>query len=98
MGARELDMTGPDPVHEMAYRRILNHVKNHKKTVDAWVAAGPHRMAGNWILAAVKKEPDFARLRGLWLEDEEFRGYLKGKLTFHFGADYTKQLIALFLA
>lgn len=94
---RELDMSGPDPVHEMAARRIIGHVKNRKKTVDAWVAAGPARMAGNWLLAAVKKDPDFARLRVLWQKDEEFRGYLKERLTFNFGADYSKQLIALFM-
>ncbi len=97
MGALEIDLTGPDPVHEVAYRRILRLIKDRKRHVDAWVAAGPSKMAGNFMLAAVKLDPDFARLRALWGSDEDFRGYLKEKLTFHFGADYTKRLIAVFL-
>jgi hypothetical protein len=98
MGALELDLTAPDPTHVDAYRRILFLINDEKKRVDAWVAAGPSRMVGNFLLAAVKRDPEFARLRALWAKDGDFRAYLKGRLTLKFGADYTKRLIAVFLA
>lgn len=98
MGALQLDLTGPEPEHVDAYRRILWLIQDRKRHVDAWVAAGPSRMAGNFLLSAVKRDPDFARLRALWGRDAEFRGYLKGGLERKFGADYTKRLIAIFLA
>lgn len=94
----ELDLTAPDPSHVDAYRRILYLINDRKKPVDSWVAAGPSRMVGNFLLSAVKRDPEFARLRALWGRSAEFRGYLKGKLEFKFGADYTKRLIAIFLA
>ena len=94
----ELDLTAPDPVHVDAYRRILWLINDRKKHVDSWVAAGPSRMAGNFLLSAVKRDPEFARLRALWASSAEFRGYLKERLEFKFGADYTKRLIAIFLA
>ena len=98
MGALELDLTAPDPTHVDAYRRILFLINDRKKHVDAWVAAGPSRMAGNFLLAAVKRDPEFARLRALWGNDGDFRAYLRGRLTLKFGPDYTKRLISIFLA
>lgn len=98
MGVMEIDLTGPDPVHEAAYNRVRRLVADHKRKVDAWVALGPEGMRGNLTLGLIRKDPGFVRLRSLWAGDEVFRGYLKEKLTFHYGADYTKRLIAIFLA
>ncbi len=100
MAPLELDLTNaaPNPTYEVAYRRILWLLKDRKKWVDAWVVSSPARLASNVLVQGVKRHPDFIKMRALWASDGEFRGYLKGKLEGHFGADYTKRLISIFLA
>lgn len=93
-----VDMTGPDPTHEAAYTRILKVIRGNRDFIDALVKATPSALAGNWKLALVRRNADIVTLKGLWQADEEFRGYLREKLAFHFGDDYTKSLIRIFLA
>lgn len=92
-----VDMTGPDPTHEAAYTRVLKVIRQHKVFIDALVRARPADLAGNWKLALVRKNADIATLRGLWKADGDFRSYLREKLVFHYGKDYTENLVRIFL-
>lgn len=92
-----VDMADPDPTHEAAYTRILRVVRGNKTFIDAMIKARPADLAGNWKMALVKKNQEIITLRGLWRGSEEFRRYLRGKLEFHFGAEYTENLVRIFL-
>lgn len=100
MPGYNVDMTvqDPDPTHEAAYTRILRVIRGNKAFIDAMVKARPADLAENWKLALIRENREIVTLRGLWKRSGVFRAYLRGKLTFHFGAEYTESLVRIFLS
>lgn len=97
MAPYEVDMTGPDPTYEAAYSRVRRVVQGNKAFIDALVSATEANLRGNWKVALVKKSRDIATLRTLWGQDPAFRDYLREKMEYHYGANYTAALVRIFL-
>ena len=102
MSPYNVDMTaptgqGPDPTHEAAYTRVLRVIRGNKVFIDALIKARPTDLAGNWKLKLVRKNREITTLRILWTHDGEFQAYLREKLAFHYGKEYTEKLVKLFL-
>ncbi len=97
MNPYEVDLTGPDPVHEAAYSRIRRVIQGNRPFIDALVKAPPSQIDGNWKVELVKKNRDVVALRALWAKDGVFRGYLREKLVALYGEPYTVSLIRIFL-
>ncbi len=94
----EVDMTAPEPSHEAAYSRILRVIRSNQAFIYELIKTPAYRLKGNWKLILVRKHRDIVALKGLWDVDEDFRQYLGKKLSLQFGAEYTENLIRIFLA
>jgi hypothetical protein len=88
---------GPSDAHEAAYSRLLRLIRGHKVLLDGILNAPEAARARNWKLKAIKAHPDIKTLRTTLAYDPAFADYLAGKLAVHFGADYVKKLLTVFM-
>lgn len=99
----EVDMTrpAPKPEYDLAYRRILVHLRDNSTLIANWVETlekAPERLANNWKLMGARAHPDLKAVKRLWDGDSDFQAYLKIKLSAHYRPKYLEGLIKLFLA
>lgn len=91
----EVDLEGPEPVHEAAYSQVVKTILAYKRQVDNMLAS-PRGIVANLALPEIKRRNEFKTLATLWERDENFRVYLKRALASKFGNEYAKGLIGLF--